>query len=173
MAKRIRPHVQVEGKFRHLLNEIDRPDQLANKYYREPRKWWRICDANPQFMSPQALFGKDAITEARIAVSGSGASPPWSVVLAAISVRIGVESVRLERSWSLDTQRRTIGGQDVDVNVERSADVVFISYNRLNLELSAIAGLLEGFGFLVNQPQITGRTGKAIVIPPDTSAPGR
>ena len=30
----------------------DRLDQLAYTYYGQPRKWWRICDANPEFLSP-------------------------------------------------------------------------------------------------------------------------
>jgi len=26
------------------------------KFYRNPRKWWLIADANPQFLSPEELL---------------------------------------------------------------------------------------------------------------------
>jgi hypothetical protein len=167
-ALRLLPPTQ--GKFRHLLSDNDRADQLADKYYKQPRKWWRICDANPQFMSPQALLGKDAMAEVRVPVRFPGTPPPWASVLASISARLGVETVSLERDWSLAAEQQVVGGQIVTVNVERSADAVRVTYNRLNLTASEIAALLTGLGFEVEPPQTIDRAGKPIVVPPDTSA---
>ncbi len=56
---------EVSGDFFHTVEEIDRLDHLAYKYYKQSRKWWRICDANPEFMSSQALLGKEAIVTVR------------------------------------------------------------------------------------------------------------
>lgn len=159
----------VQGKFRHLLADNDRADQLANKYYKQPRKWWRICDANPQFMSPQALLGKDAMAEVRLPVSFAGTPPPWAAVLASISARLGVESVFLEQRWSIVTEAQVVDGQNVTVNVERATDAVRVTYNRLNLSPGEIATMLAGLGFDVEQPQTIGRVGKPIIVPPDTS----
>lgn len=54
-SKSLRLPPEVSGTFLHTVEEVDRLDHLAYKYYKQPRKWWRICDANPEFMSPQAL----------------------------------------------------------------------------------------------------------------------
>ena len=64
-SKTLRPLPQVSGTFRHTVEDADRLDQLAYKYYREPRKWWRMSDANPEFLSPQALLGKEPIVTDR------------------------------------------------------------------------------------------------------------
>lgn len=34
----------------HTLGAWDRPDQLANYYYGDPHRWWRLLDANPEWL---------------------------------------------------------------------------------------------------------------------------
>lgn len=34
----------------HTLKATDRLDLLAQHYYNDSRKWWRILDANPEFL---------------------------------------------------------------------------------------------------------------------------
>ena len=58
-SKTLRLLPQVAGTFRHTVEDVDRLDHLAYKYYQQPRKWWRIVDANPEFMSPQALWARN------------------------------------------------------------------------------------------------------------------
>ena len=60
-SKSLRLLPEVTGIFLHTVESGDRLDHLAYKYYKQPRKWWRICDANPEFPSPQALLGKESI----------------------------------------------------------------------------------------------------------------
>jgi hypothetical protein len=36
------------GVIEHVLREGDRLDLLALHYYNDPRRWWRIADANPE-----------------------------------------------------------------------------------------------------------------------------
>ena len=64
-SKTVRLLPQVLGTFRHTVEEVDRLDHLAFKYYQQPQKWWRIVDANPEFLSPQALLGKEPIVTDR------------------------------------------------------------------------------------------------------------
>ena len=45
-SKAVRLLPQVLGTFRHTVEEVDRLDHLAFKYYQQPQKWWRIVDAN-------------------------------------------------------------------------------------------------------------------------------
>lgn len=51
------------GVIEHEVRANDRLDQLARNYYNDDRLWWRIVDANPQF-----IFGPDMLGEA---MSGS------------------------------------------------------------------------------------------------------
>ncbi|MBL4901397.1 MAG: hypothetical protein JKY62_01940 [Desulfocapsa sp.] len=86
---------EVSGTFRHTIEEVDRLDHLAYKFYKQSRKWWRICDANPEFMCPQALLGKDSIPTIIFTLSREGAIAPWSELTRALSNTVGIENVQL------------------------------------------------------------------------------
>lgn len=47
------------GVIEHMVRVGDRLDLLARHYYNDDRLWWRIVDANPEF-----LFGNDMMVEA-------------------------------------------------------------------------------------------------------------
>lgn len=38
------------GIVEHTVLHTDRLDQLANAYYKSDRRWWRIMDANAEFL---------------------------------------------------------------------------------------------------------------------------
>ena len=40
----------TDGVLEHGQTEDDRPDRMANEYYSADRAWWRIVDANPEFV---------------------------------------------------------------------------------------------------------------------------
>lgn len=54
--KRGRRTRSLTGSFLYQVKEGDRLDLLAFKFYRTPRKWWLICDANPDLMHPDELL---------------------------------------------------------------------------------------------------------------------
>ena len=54
-VKRIRPIPPTPGRFLHTVREGDRLDLLASKYYGNPKKFWRICDANNELYSDDLL----------------------------------------------------------------------------------------------------------------------
>ncbi len=39
-----------DGVVEYIVREGDRLDLLAKNYYNDDRLWWRIADANPQFV---------------------------------------------------------------------------------------------------------------------------
>ncbi len=41
---------ETPGVLEHAQTEGDRPDILAQEYYQADRAWWRIVDANPEFL---------------------------------------------------------------------------------------------------------------------------
>jgi nucleoid-associated protein YgaU len=45
---RPRPIASLPGVIEHTLSGGDRLDLLARHYYNDPRRWWRIVDANPE-----------------------------------------------------------------------------------------------------------------------------
>ncbi|HEX8615996.1 MAG TPA: LysM domain-containing protein [Thermoanaerobaculia bacterium] len=45
------------ARFGHALAEGERLDHLAFRYYRDPERFWRICDANA------ALWPEDLVAE--------------------------------------------------------------------------------------------------------------
>jgi hypothetical protein len=40
----------TEGVIEHTQTEDDRPDLIALNFYQADRAWWRILDANPEFL---------------------------------------------------------------------------------------------------------------------------
>jgi len=140
---------KASGTFLHTIEQSDRLDYLAYKYYKQPRKWWRICDANPEFPWPQALLGKDPFLTQRFPLkySDSKSQPPWASLLNRLTALVGVED-----AW-LDDDEQSIT----------------IIYNRLNIQAKGLTHEIEQHSFTVEHPQTIGRTGKPIVIPPDVA----
>ncbi len=53
---RPRPIGPATGVIEHVIQEGDRLDLLARHYYNDDRLWWRILDANPEFVSGDDLL---------------------------------------------------------------------------------------------------------------------
>ena len=153
LSKSLRLLPEVTGRFRHALDENDRLDHLAYKYYKQPRKWWHICDANPDFLSPHDLLGTTPVISQRFPVSFDGSGDaPWALLLADIMKHVGVMDAGLE--------------EDEETGI---VTAVVIVYNQMNINAKELAGIIEDMRFTVRQPQTIGRVGKLIVIPPDVS----
>lgn len=56
---------RVPGKatavLEHTLTSSDRLDLLALHYYNDPRKWWRILDANPELLCGADLSNPELV----------------------------------------------------------------------------------------------------------------
>src|SRR6266568_1117605 len=79
VSKSLRTLPDVSGTFQHTILDGDRLDQLAFMYYRQPRKWWRICDANPEFLSPMELLGRGPLRTVRVPLAvPADAEPAWA-----------------------------------------------------------------------------------------------
>jgi hypothetical protein len=168
-SKRLRLLPEVGGTFQHTVEEGDRLDHLGVKYYRQPRKWWRICDANPEFLSPLELVGGGPVITVRFArpVAG-GAQPPWAALATALAAEPGVERFRFVDEVRLTPEPQTVGGQQVTVNVERHTFAVLVTHNELVVSTADLAALLSAAGFQPGQPEVIGQVGQRITVPPDT-----
>ena len=146
-SRALRVACVAAGQYVHTITEGDRLDQLANRYYHQPRSWWRICDANPEILSPQELLGAEPVVTYRFDVSPTGAgSPQWANLLHALNDLVGVS-------------RAVLHGEAT----------VLVTFNRLNLTVQDLATAMMTSGFRAGAARQVGRTGKQIVIPPGAS----
>ncbi len=169
--KSIRIIDNVEGMIEHTIEDSDRLDHLGYKYYKQSRHWWRICDANPDYQSPFELLGKTPLQICRIALHGSEEVHPypWNDLKSTIMAIAGVEDVLPEENISQIEAIRSVGSQNVLVKAEKYQRTVVIYYNSHITSHTEIAEHLSASGYVIDEPAITGRTGKTLVIPRVTS----
>lgn len=60
-GSRPRKITEAAGVLEYTVKEGDRLDLLALHFYNNPRRWWRILDANPHI-----LFGADLMLESSV-----------------------------------------------------------------------------------------------------------
>jgi hypothetical protein len=167
-SKALRLLPDVSGTFRHTVEEGERLDHLAFKYYRQPRKWWRVCDANPEFLSPLDLVGRGSIVTVRFTcATPTSTQPPWSAVAAALGAEEGVESFLFVDDVRLTPEPQTIAGQQLTIHVERHEFAVVVAYNERVVAATELAALLGAAGFPPAQPVVLGQVGRLITVPPD------
>jgi hypothetical protein len=167
-SKDLRVFVPAAGALLHTVEGADRLDHLAFKYYRQPRKWWRICDGNPEVFSPQALLGKEPLLTARFSLTVPGAAaPPWTDLRRRLARVIGVEDVRVVEEVRIEPEVQIVAGQPVTVEVERFTRALVVTWNRMTTDPAALAAVMIAAGVVPGEPELLGRVGKPIVIPPD------
>ncbi len=168
-SKSLRPLPDVSGTFLHTVEEGDRLDRLSFKFYKQPRKWWRGCDANPTFMSPQALLGKEPIVTERfpLTFNRDRSQPPWAALIQQLSERVGVENLQVVDEVRMVPEAQTMDGKQVTVYMEHDERAVIVTYNPLNVSAKDLADVMTAQGFVVGHPENIGRVGKNITIPPD------
>lgn len=92
-TKELRLLPAASGEFQHIIEDTDRLDTLAHKYYKKSAQWWRICDANPEFSSPRGLLGNETTRVIRIDVEWDGLQAPWHELRAKLKAEVGVDQV--------------------------------------------------------------------------------
>jgi hypothetical protein len=171
-SKSLRLLPEVSGTFLHTVEEVDRLDHLAYKYYKQPRKWWRICDANPEFMSPLALLGKEPVATGLFPIVWEGLVPPWSVLLNDLSAQVGVEEVKMGTSGQTLPDTRVLDGTllfaiDVGLVADLDAGVLTQELSTALREALLDEGITLGpeikFSFVGdNRRRITDQTSKEV-----------
>ena len=169
LSKTLRPLPQAPGTFRHTAEDADRLDHLAYKYYRQPTKWWRLSDANPEFLSPQALLGKEPIVTDRFPLEFDGAQPPWASLVQKLTQHVGVEKVEVMEEIRLTPKAQTVRGRRVMLHLEQFERAILVTYNQLNTSARELAGIITASGFAIRAPERLSRVGKQIIIPRDVT----
>ncbi|WP_218105296.1 tail protein X [Micromonospora rhizosphaerae] len=164
LAKDVRVTPPVTGTFRHVVTAGDRLDQLAWQYYGRPLQFWRICDANPEFLSPLALVDQETIGTVRVPVAVSG-DPPWAVLLAKLTATAGVDGVLVDDDTRLARRPRTVDGREVTVTVAEPDRAVVITFHRASVGVAALIEVIRAAGFTAGAPADAGQVGQPIVVP--------
>ena len=167
-SKALRLLPSVSGTFQHTVEDGDRLDHVAYKYYRQPTRWWRISDANPAFLSAQELLGKEPLVTERFPVTFNGPQPVWAALTRSLHECVGIATVTILETVQLVPELRTVGNQTVTVPAERFERAVVVTYNQLNITASTIRSLMTAAGFVVGQTERQTRVGQQIPIPPDS-----
>ena len=93
----------------------------------------------PTFLSPLALVGAEPVGTTVFPVSGPDSDPPWAALLAALNDTVGVERVTVEDNVTLEVERHTVDGQQVDVVGERHHRSVAVTHNTIIADAQAVA----------------------------------
>lgn len=154
------------GTFQHRVEEAERIDNLANRYYHDPLAWWRIADANPAFATPDELLGNSPWITERIAVAPPAGPTSWAATLAAAAALAGVAKLRREPGYRLIVELHTVAGERVEVVREEIDEVVIATYHAAVTDRAALIAVFTSAGFTVVGREPVARTGEAIIIPP-------
>jgi hypothetical protein len=96
-GKVLRVNPLSTGHFLHTVQDHDRLDLLAFKFYGDALKWWQICDANPEFAFPNDLLNQTPIIEERLSLVSPGADTAFSDLVRALeafgTVRLTVKDL--------------------------------------------------------------------------------
>lgn len=117
-SKGLRLTPEVPGQARHIVEGSDRLDQLAHKYYRQSRNWWRLCDANPDFASPRALLGNAVEITGHFRLERSSGTPFWPELRRSIAGLHGVIAVTLGTPGDPLPTVETLGETEIFTDID-------------------------------------------------------
>lgn len=136
---------EVTGTFRHQVQQSDRLDQLASRYYGTGVLWWRICDANPDVQSPLDLLASGPVATTRVGVRARAGAPDWAGLARALAALVGVDQVLVED------------------------DAVLVTHNRATVSAPDLVATITAAGLTAGPATELGAIGREIVVPPRAS----
>lgn len=144
-SKTLRWVPDTPGTFLHTVNQTDRLDLLAYKYYGDPKKWWLICDANRDFAFPTDLLDGNPIVQEILALEPSGGDKNWALLVSELKELRGMREIQ------------------TDI-FEATLDV---TYNWKELDREGILNVITARGFVAKSISKKERIGQKITIPPN------
>lgn len=144
-SKSVRWIPDTPGTFQHMVNQAERLDLLAYKYYGDSKKWWLICDANPEFALPTDLLNLNPIVQEIFTLDRPDADNKWALL------KRGLKNLR--------------GVCEVYTNVFKAT--LEIIYNVKELDREEIENVITAQGFVIKIVAKKERIGQKIIIPPN------
>lgn len=173
-AKSLRLIPEVTGDFEHIVEDSDRLDHLAHKYYQRSRHWWRICDANPAFLSPLEMVGHEPIHKVCFHLlwndkpdsAESMVPPPWVAVRQALKSQPGVLDVQINDEVQLLFRTNEVEGEQISIADSKPDRSMLVTMNMFLTDAVSLMNLIMTFGFVQVRAEEQTRIGKPITIPP-------
>lgn len=144
-SKTLRWIPDTPGTFLHTLNQTDRLDLLAYKYYGNPKKWWLICDANPDFALPTDLLGRNPVIQEIFILEPPEGDNKWPILIRAL--------------------KKLRGMREIQADIFEAS--LHVTYNRKELDREEITNDITDQGFTVKTISKKERIGQKITIPPN------
>ena len=144
-SKTVRWIPHTPGTFQHTVNQADRLDLLAHKYYGDPKKWWLICDANPEFAMPTDLLNRHPIVQEIFIFEPLTGEDKWPLLIG------DLKNLRGMREVYTDGFKATLE----------------VSYNAKELDRKEIENVITANGFVIKIVSKKERVGQKITIPPN------
>lgn len=144
-SKTLRWIPDTPSTFLHTVNQTDRLDLLAYKYYGNPKKWWLICDANPDFALPTDLLDRNPIMQEIFDLEPPEGDNEWPILIRALKALRGMREVQT------DIFQATLN----------------VTYNQKELDRAGITNVITAQGFTVKTISKKERIGQKITIPPN------
>jgi hypothetical protein len=166
-AAELRLPPPTAGTFQHRVEEAERIDNLANRYYRDPLAWWRIADANPALFTPDELLGSSPWITERIALAPPAGPVSWTATLAAAAALAGVAKLVRDPTYRITVELHSVAGDLVEVVTEQIDDAVIATYHAGVTDPAALLAVFTSAGFTVLGRESVTRTGQPIIIPPE------
>jgi hypothetical protein len=161
--------VPAESFFEHTVTENDRLDILSNKYYKKPKKWWQICDANPESMFPGDLLDQSpihtVIVRLEIIENSNDQDCSFAFWQKEIKKKDGVIDVIPQDNILYESIENTTAE-----SIVRKVCLLEITFNGKILtesELKAFLSLNEKDAVKMQVEKTILRAGEKIVLPPD------
>lgn len=133
------------GTFLHTVNQIDRLDLLAYKYYGNPKKWWLICDANPDSALPTDMLNGHPIRQEIFNLEFPSGESKWPILIR--------------------TLKELKGMREVQTDIFQAS--LYVAYNRIELDRDVIKNVINSQGFEIKAISKKERIGQKIIIPPN------
>lgn len=144
-SKALRWMPNTPGTFLHTVNQTDRLDLLAYKYYEEPKKWWLICDANPDFANPFDLLDRDPIIQEIFTLESSSGENKWPILIKALKDLRGI----------------------IEVQTDVFQATLEVTYNQKEITREEITDVIVSGEFEIKPTSKKERIGQKIIIPPN------
>lgn len=142
---RLRP--DAPGSFQHTVNQAERLDLLAYKYYGDPAKWWLISDANPEFSVPTDLLNMYPVVQETFMLEPPDHENRWALLKNALENLRGIREVFTDAL----SEKKTLK----------------VVYNAKEVDRKEIEKVVTDKDFIIKMISKEERFGQKIIIPPN------
>lgn len=164
-SKSFRHIPPTEGVVKHQVTEADRLDLLAFKYYKDSQQWWKICDANPEFLFPDSLLNEEPFVVYDLYLDKTKADlNNLSKAVNLLLKSSGIEKVSVDR-FNKGESYFEVNADGTKTEIRTYQPKIQIIYNGNDTDLYTIKKQMESVQIIVSEENKITLAGREINIP--------